>query len=94
MDPELKRLLEENHALAKDNHRLLRAVRRHQLIETFGKYIFWIIVIGSSVYYYQVYLKPIAAKFQASGTPTPASSFFSSTSAEIQKLLNSGKTGQ
>lgn len=94
MDPELKRQLEEIHALARDNHHLLREVRRHQLIEMFGKYVFWLIVIGSSVYGVVNYLQPLATKFSASTGMTPSGLFGLPTSADIQKLINSYKAGQ
>ena len=95
MDPEIKRLLEENHALIKDNHRMLRAVRRHQILATFGKFIVWGIVLLSAAYSYQFYLKPLADTYSAANNPSsPASGFWSTASAEIQKLLHSGKAGQ
>lgn len=95
MDPELKRMLDETHALAKDNHRMLRALRRHQLIGTFGKVVFWLLILGSSAYWYQVYLQPLVAKFSTLDSPSAASDLFGlPTSAELQKLLNSFKAGQ
>lgn len=95
MDPELKRMLDETHSLAKDNHRMLRALRRHQLIGTFGKVVFWLLILGSSAYWYQVYLQPLVAKFSTLGSPSAASDLFGlPTSAELQKLLNSFKVGQ
>ncbi len=95
MDPELKRMLDETHSLAKDNHRMLRALRRHQLIGTFGKVVFWLLIFGGSAYWYQVYLQPLVAKFSTLGSPSAASDLFGlPTSAELQKLLNSFKVGQ
>lgn len=95
MDPELKREMEEIHALAKDNHRMLRALRRHQLIGTFGKIAFWLIILGSSAYWYQVYLQPLVAKFSTLGGPSAAFDLFGlPTSADVQKLINSFKAGQ
>ena len=75
MDPEMKRELEEIHALAKDNHRLLRDMRRHQMWSTYGRVVIWLIVLASTLYVYQAYLAPF-------GLPT---------SADIQKLINSYK---
>src|SRR3989344_5836388 len=40
MDPELKKEIAEIHALAKDNHRMLRAIRRDQWLGFFGKGFF------------------------------------------------------
>ncbi|HEY4500916.1 MAG TPA: hypothetical protein VJI70_01455, partial [Candidatus Paceibacterota bacterium] len=71
MDPEIKRQLEEVHALAKDNHRLLRAMRRHQLFGTVVSIVFWLVILITPFYLYQQYLQPLIAKFQAtSGSPT------------------------
>ncbi len=84
MDPELRRALEEVHALTRDNHRLLRAVRRHQLLEMFGRYAFWLIVIGGTYYGYVAYFMPLAQKY-ATLHPT--------TSSAVQNVVNS-VTGQ
>ena len=94
MDPELKRLVEETHALSKDNHRILRSIRRHQLISSFWKVIVWIVVLALSYYFYQAYLAPLAAKFSASGATAPAGLFGLPTTADLQKLINSYKAGQ
>lgn len=94
MDPELKRQLEEIHALTKDNHRLLRALRRHQLIGTFGKIAFWIIILGSSAYWYQTYLQPLVSKFSIMPGAATSGLFGLPSSADIQKLINSYKVGQ
>ncbi len=94
MDPEIKKQLEEIHALVKDNHHLLREVRRHQIIEMFGKYIFWLIFITGSVFGVVNYLQPLAAKFSSSTGMTPSGLFGLPTSADIQKLINSYKLGQ
>ena len=96
MDPELKRVLDETHALAKDNHRMLRAIRRDQWIGFFGKIIIWIVVLILPLYLYQQYLGPIVSRFSAlSGTETSSSNVFGlPTTAELQKLINSYKAGQ
>lgn len=93
MDPELKKLLEENHALARDNHHLLRAIRRHQLIGAYWKVFFWLFLLGGAYFGYQEYLKPLADTFAANRTPG-SGPFGLPTSAEIQKLIDSYKAGQ
>lgn len=91
MDPELKHQLEEIHALVKDNHRIIREVRRHQLFGIVVSFIFWAVILITPFYLYQQYLQPIVSKFQATqGTATPSDSTFT----QIQKLINSFKTGQ
>lgn len=96
MDPELKRQLEEIHALAKDNHQMLRAIRRDQWLGFIGRVIVWIIVLALPLYLYQQYFQPLVSKFYpTSGTATSSTSgmFGLPTSAEVQKLINSYKAG-
>jgi hypothetical protein len=94
MEPELKRTLDEIHALAKDNHRMLRAIRRDQWIGLVTKIIFWFIVVVAPLYLYQQYLQPFVTKFTAT-TGTPTSGFFGlPTTADLQKLINSLKAGK
>ena len=93
MDPELKRLLEETHALAKENHRMLRAIRRDQWLGFVGKLIVWIVVLLLPLYLYQHYLQPIVSKFSAVPGATTTGPFGLPTTAELQKLLNSFKAG-
>jgi hypothetical protein len=95
MDPESKRLLEDTYALAKDNHRMLRAVRRHQLIDAFGKFFIWIIVILISAYSYFAFLQPIIEKLHIPGLPTVQPGTFGiSTTTPIGKLINSVGAGK
>lgn len=90
MDPELQKTLDEIHALTKDNHRMLRAIRRDQVLSFFGKIVLWVIVLALPLYLYQQYLEPLASKFSA--TPGAASGFFGlPTSADFQKMINSYK---
>ncbi len=94
MDPEIKRQLEEIHALAKDNHQMLRAVRRHQWYGIIGTIVFWAVLLITPFYLYQQYLQPLVAKFQATtGSPT-SGPFGLPTTADLQKLINSFKAGQ
>lgn len=94
MDPELKREMEEIHALAKDNHQMLRAMRRHQLFGTVVSIIFWLVILITPFYLYQQYLQPLVAKFSATPGATTSGLFNLPSSADVQKLLNSFKVGQ
>ena len=94
MDQEIKRQLEEIHALVKDNHVMLRTIRREHWYGIIIKIVFWAIVIGVPVYYYQQYLQPFVAKYQAATGMTTTGPFGLPTSADLQKLLNSFKTGK
>ncbi|MBI3572429.1 hypothetical protein HY091_02785 [Candidatus Kaiserbacteria bacterium] len=90
MDPETKKLLEETHALAKENHRMLSAIRRDQWFNFFGKIIIWAIVLLLPIYLYHQYLAPIVAKIAPPGTTT-GGLFGLPSSAELQKLIDSYK---
>lgn len=90
MDPEIKRQLEEIHALVKDNHVMLRTIRREHWFGVILKIVFWLVMIGVPLYYYQQYLQPLVAKFQATGVPV-SGPFGLPTSADLQKLINSFK---
>ncbi len=92
MDPETKHLLEEIHALAKDNHRMLRAIRRNQWFGFITKVIIWIIVLALPLYLYQQFLAPVIQKFsETSGMSTTTTSGFLGipTFVEVGKLINS-----
>ena len=82
-------MLEETHALVKDNHRMLRAIRRHQWYSFLTTVVFWLVVFITPFYLYQQYLQPFIAKFSAT-TGAPTTGLFGlPTSADLQKLLNS-----
>jgi len=94
MDPDIKREMEEIHALAKDNHRLLRAMRRHQLFGMLITVVFWLAIIVAPFYLYQQYLQPLVAKFQATTDSPTSGPLGLPTSADIQKLIDSFKAGK
>ncbi len=94
MDNELKKELEEIHSLAKDNHRMLRAIRRDQWFGFIGKLIFWAIAFALPLYFYQQYLQPLVSKFSASSGMSISGPFGLPTFTELQKLLKSPKGKQ
>jgi Trk-type K+ transport system membrane component len=94
MDPEVKKELEQIHALAKDNHDMLRAIRRDQWLGFIGRIIVWIIVFALPLYLYQQYLQPFVSKFSTSAGITTSGPFGFPSSAELQKLINSFKAGK
>lgn len=92
MDPELERTLDEIHALAKDNHRMLRAIRRGQWMSFTSRIIIWVVVLALPLYLYQQYLAPIVSKFSAaSGMSTTTTSGFLGlpTFTDLGKMINS-----
>ena len=96
MDPEMRRVLDETHALAKDNHRMLRAIRRDQWLGFVGKIIVWVIVLVLPLYLYQQYLGPLVSRFSVlSGIATSSQSVLGlPTTADLQKLINSYRAGK
>lgn len=93
MDPELKRELEQLHALAKDNHDMLKKIRRDQWLGFFGRIIVWLIVLALPLYLYQQYLEPFVTKFSQTTGASASGPFGFPTSTELQKLINSFKAG-
>lgn len=89
MDSDLKKELAEIHALARDNHQMLRAIRRDQWLGFIGRIIIWAVVLALPLYLYQQYIQPLVAHFAPATTTSGTSSFPSS--AEFQKLINSYK---
>ncbi len=94
MDPELRQMLEETRSLAKDNHRMLRAIRRGQWFGFFAKVVIWVIVLALPLYLYQQYLQPLVAQFSATPGAATSGPLGLPTSADIEKLINSLKAGQ
>jgi ABC-type Na+ efflux pump permease subunit len=93
MDPEIRRQLEEIHALTKDNHRMLRTIRRHELINLISRVFTWIFVLILPLYIYQQYLYPMMEKLSPAGSVSTTGPFGLPTSADIEKLVNSYKEG-
>lgn len=59
MDPESKKLLEENLELSQENNNMLHSMRRSQRIASFMSFVYWILIIGSAVgvfYFVQPYV--------------------------------------
>jgi hypothetical protein len=96
MDPELKKELDEIQALEKDNHRMLKTIRRGQWFSTFWTILVWALAISLPFYLYQQYLQPIVSRYYVtSGTATTTTGMFGlPTFAQVQKLINSFKAGK
>jgi hypothetical protein len=94
MDPEIKRQLEEIHALSRDNHRMLRAIRRDQWLSFVGKIVFWVILLALPLYLYQQYIQPLVAQFQTTTGMITSGPFGIPTTADLQKLINLYKAGK
>ena len=94
MDPELKRMLDETRILAKDNNRMLHAIRRHQWYGFLTTIVFWLVIFVAPFYLYQLYVQPLVEKFSASPGDYSSGALGLPTSAELQKLIDSFKSGQ
>ena len=93
MDPELRRLLNENLAISKNNNEVLRSIRHHQWLTSVTSIIFWVVVVALPIYLYQQYVQPVFEKF-VPGSATSTGVFFIPSSADLQKLLESFKAQQ
>ncbi|MDB5244289.1 MAG: hypothetical protein JWN18_159 [Parcubacteria group bacterium] len=91
MDPELKKLLEENLVLAKDNNRMLHNIRRNQVLSTVWTVLVWVVALAIPVYLYQHFVQPVVHNFFSPTATSTPSVFVFPASAEVQKLINSYK---
>lgn len=66
-DEDLKELLEENIAVAKDTNRLIREMRRNAILGMIAKVVIWLIVLGVPLFFLSSYLGPLLDA--ASGQP-------------------------
>lgn len=91
---ELKKLLEENIAVAKDNNRLLKLIRRDATIGLVVKVLLWLIVLGVPILFLSAYLGPIMEQLSAPpGSPSAAGvNMFGIPSPEqVEELLQEYK---
>jgi cytoskeletal protein RodZ len=95
MDPELRRELDEIHALVKDNHKMLRAIRRGQWFSFLSTIIVWVVVLALPLLLYQNYIAPLIKSFsESSGTPAVGAELNVPSFADLQKLINSYTAGE
>ncbi len=87
MDPELKRELEELRALTKDNHRMLRAIRRDQIFSFIVKVVLWLGIIAVPLFLYQQYVGPYINQFQENPSGATLNLFGLPSSSDFQKLI-------
>ena len=66
MTPEEKELLEETARLVKENHKILKGIRRSARIDSFLRIIYWLIILGSAFgtyYFLQPYVNVIVKSY-------------------------------
>ncbi len=62
-------MLKENLALAKENNKLLKAMRRDAFIGGFLRIILWLLVLGGSYFLTMQYLGPLLGTFNGAEGP-------------------------
>jgi hypothetical protein len=62
-DGNLRDLLEENIELARENNKILKAMRRDALIGGLLKTIIWVVLLLVSIYFTIQYLDPLISSF-------------------------------
>jgi len=87
---ELKKLLEENLAVAKDNNRLLREMRRNAILGLIAKVVIWLVLLGVPLLFLSAYLGPLMDTLtgqSANGASIPSGFFGVPSEEQINKLI-------
>lgn len=87
---ELKKLLEENLAVAKDNNRLLRELRRNAILGLIAKVVLWLVILGVPLFFLSAYLGPLMDAVtgqSANDTGIPGGLFGVPSEEQINKLI-------
>ncbi len=63
--PDRDDTLEEVYRLAKENNRMLRAMRRSAFFGTLLRIAIWVLILGSSVWAYSVFVAPVIEQMKA-----------------------------
>ena len=86
---DLKKLLEENIALAKDTNRLLREMRRNALILGAAKVVLWLLILGVPLFFLTTYLGPVLDAFerQGAGGALPGGIFGLPSQEQVDRLI-------
>jgi len=83
---ELKKLLEENLAVAKDNNRLLREMRRNAILGLIAKIVIWLVILGVPLFLLSSYLGPLIDALAGQGG-VPSALFGVPSEDQIQRLI-------
>lgn len=89
MDEELKRLLEENLAVARENNALLKEARRNAMIGLAVKVVLYLLLLGVPLFFISSYLGPLLT---GAGTSTPTGLFGVPSPDEAQQLFEEYKS--
>lgn len=87
---ELKALLEETRALAKDNNRLLREMRRNAFLSLIAKVVIWLLVLGAIPLILGPLVGPLMGAFtgQASVQTIPSGVFGLPSQDQLNQLID------
>jgi hypothetical protein len=68
MTPEERELLKETAELVKENHKILKSMRRSARFASFMRLVYWVIIIGSAFFtYYTIkpYIVPLVNSYNS-----------------------------
>ncbi|MDQ1299464.1 MAG: hypothetical protein QG636_132 [Patescibacteria group bacterium] len=87
---ELKKLLEEDIAIGKDNNRLLREMRRNAILGLIAKIVIWLVLLGVPLFFLSTYLGPLMDAFAGQspdGKANPGAFFGIPSEEQINSLI-------
>lgn len=87
---ELKKLLEEDIAIGKDNNRLLREMRRNAILGLIAKVVIWLVLLGVPLFFLSAYLGPLMDTLtgqSTNGAVIPGGLFGVPSEEQINKLI-------
>jgi hypothetical protein len=91
MDEDLKKLLEENLQINKENHQMLKSIKRHFAWQRIVAIFYFIIIVGPiiwGIFYLPALLKPIISQYQdLMGSPNTSGSINLQDLQNLQKNL-------
>lgn len=92
---QIEKLLEENLAVAKDNNRLLREMRRNAILGLIAKVVIWLVILGVPLFFLSTYLGPLmeAVSGQASASGLPSGLFGLPSEEQLNRLIEEYKAG-
>ena len=87
MDPDVKKLLQENLKLSRENHEILKRLQRHERVRRFTKIIYWVIIIVIVLGGYFYIVEPLVNQLNQ------AYSSFNTTIGSVQNATSSINEG-
>lgn len=90
MDNELKKLLEENLELSKENNDLLRSIRGSQKRAAMMRLVYWLLIVGmtfGAYYYIQPYIEQIMSVYTGAETNIKSLQDYFPESRNIQSIF-------